>query len=897
MHVPTVTRDIPYSDEGILDTRALDSRVAEGASALAVFRDALQHSTERLRELFFRGLSAAELVPARARLMDKLIVRAWQRFLPAGSRELALVAVGGYGRGELHPGSDVDIMVLVESDQAMTRHQAAISAFLTFLWDVGIDVGQSVRTPQDCEAQGRADVTVATNLMEARLLVGTGELFQAMRARVGPDTIWPTAEFFQAKRREQAKRHLRFHDSAYNLEPNVKEGPGSLRDIQTIGWVAKRHFGAETLHDLVSYGFLTETEYQELIAGQNFLWRVRFALHTLTGRREDRLLFDYQRQIAVQFGYRDGPHNLAIEQFMQRYYRSIMHLSRLNEMLLQLFEEAILLGGDPGDPIPINRRFQARRGYIEAISGNIFRRYPFALLELFLLLAQHTELKGVRASTIRLIREHKHLIDDRFRNDVRATSLFMEILRQRHGITHELRRMNAYGILGAYLPEFGQIVGRMQYDLFHVYTVDQHSLFLVRNLRRFYLLKHAEELPHCSALMQRIPKPHLLYIAALYHDIAKGRGGDHSELGAMDARTFCRRHGLSQFDTRLVVWLVQNHLLMSLTAQKKDINDPEVVHDFAKRVGDLLYLNHLYLLTVADIRATNPKLWNSWRDSLLRELYHATRRAMRQGLESPVDREERIHETQQQARALLEHKGIARERIEAAWEDFTGDYFLRHSPEEIAWHTRAVLKKADDNRALVLARPEASGTQIFIYKRDRDTLFATTTAVLDQLGLTVVDARILTAATGFTLDTYTVLEADGEPIVERARIRAIVDRLRQELNRSEGPALEPSRRTSRRLRHFRTPTTVSFVGVDALGRTVLELMTADRPGLLSRVGSVFRDLGVRIHTARIATLGERAEDVFFVTDTGNRPFRDPALRERIREALVTELDGERAVSP
>ncbi len=895
MNVPTVIRAVPYNDQDILESAHLDQRLANGEAPLGVFREALQRGTERLRELFYRGLSAAELVPARARLMDQLIVRAWRRLIPV-TDQLALVAVGGYGRGELHPGSDVDLMVLGSSDQALTQHQSPISAFLTFLWDVGIEVGQSVRTPQDCEAQGRADVTVATNLMEARLLAGPDQLFQTMRTQTGPDAIWPTAAFFEAKRQEQARRHQRFHDTAYNLEPNVKEGPGSLRDIQTIGWVAKRHFGAETLHDLVSHGFLTETEYQELVAGQNFLWRVRFALHTLTGRREDRLLFDYQRQIAVEFGYRDGPHNLAIEQFMQRYYRSIMQLSRLNEMLLQLFEEAILLGGEPGDPVPLNKRFQVRRGYIEATSSNIFRRYPFALLEVFLQLAQHPELKGVRASTIRLIREHKHLIDDRFRHDVRATSLFMEILRQRQGITHELRRMNAYGILGAYLPEFGQILGRMQYDLFHVYTVDQHTLFVVRNLRRFYLPKHAAEMPQCSALMQRVPKPHLLYIAALYHDIAKGRAGDHSELGAVDARTFCRRHGLSQFDTRLVVWLVQNHLLMSLTAQKKDINDPQVVHDFAKRVGDLLYLNHLYLLTVADIRATNPKLWNSWRDSLLRELYEATRRSMRQGLESPVDREERIRETQTLALVLLERKGIDRGRIELAWEDFTGDYFLRHNPEEIAWHTRAVLKKAADDRALVLARAEPSGTQIFIYKRNRDTLFATTTAVLDQLGLTVVDARILTAASGFTLDTYTVLEADGEPILERARIRAIVDRLRRELNQAHGPPPEPSRRPSRRLRHFRTPTTVSFAGVDALGRTVLELMTADRPGLLSRVGWVFRNLGVRIHNARIATLGERAEDVFFVTDSDNRPYRDATVRERIREALVEELDGERAAA-
>ncbi len=888
MQAPSIVKAVEFSDRDIFDARAFDADTAGVDRPLSAFQHALNAGGDTLARLFHEGLTAAELVPARARLIDQLLVRAWHRFVDADDSAIALVAVGGYGRGELHPGSDIDIMILLDQEAALGARREAIEGFLTFLWDVGLEVGQSLRTLEDCVTQAEDDVTVATNLMEARLIFGPEPLFQQMRTVTGPDRVWPSGEFFKAKRAEQVGRHQRFHDTAYNLEPNVKEGPGNLRDLQTIGWVAKRHFGAETLHDLVAHGFLTDGEYEALIRSQNFLWRIRFALHVLTGRREDRLLFDHQRQLADWFGYRDEPHNLAIEQFMQRYYRTVMQLSRLNEMLLQLFEEAILLQGEPSNPLPINRRFQNNRGYLEVTQGQVFLRYPFALLELFLIMAQHPELKGVRASTIRLIREHTHLMDETFRNDVRAKSLFMEFLRQPRGITTELRRMNAYGVLAAYLPEFGRIAGRMQYDLFHTYTVDQHTLFVVRNLRRLYLPRYNYELPQHSEVMSRIAKPELLYIAALYHDIAKGRGGDHSQMGAVDAEQFCRRHSLSEFDTRLVVWLVRNHLLMSVTAQKQDPNDPQVVHDFAGQVGDQMYLDHLYLLTAADIRGTNPKLWNSWKEALLRELYLGTRRALRRGLENPMDRDDRIREIQAQARLRL--KGVDPTRIDSVWSGFVNDYFLRHTAEEVAWHTRAVLKKADDDRALVLAKPQPGGTHLFIYKRDRDNLFATTTAVLDQLGLTVVDARIITGRSGYTLDSYVVLEADGRPIEGRGRLREIVGRLKQTLSGDQATATPAPRRTPRRLKHFTTATTVSFDRDETNQRTVLEIITVDRPGLLSRIGRAFVAAGVRLQNARIATLGERVEDVFFVTDQNNEPFRDPDSQSRIREMLIATLD-------
>lgn len=884
----------PGLDErAIFDATRFDAGIAAQGYTLAAFRSALRSGDEALRGAFARGVPVQLLVAARARLIDGLLLRLWQRHVGNGTTELALVAVGGYGRGELHPGSDVDLTVLLTGAGAGERFRSGLETFLTALWDMGLEVGHSVRTVEDCVREGAADVTVATNLMEARLLAGSLPLFEAMRAATGPDRIWPIRRFFEAKIQEQKRRYHRYHETAYNLEPNVKEGPGGLRDLQTVAWVAKRHFGATTLHGLVDHGFLTVAEHESLLQCQHFLWQVRFALHTIAGRREDRLLFDHQQTVARMLGYADRGHDLAVEQFMQRYYRSIMELSRLNEMLLQLFEEVILLAADPGEPVPINRRFQSRKGYLEVVRPSVFRRTPTALLEVFLLLQQHPELKGVRASTVRLIRDHRYLIDDRFRSDLRARSLFMEILRQPHGVTRQLRRMNRYGVLAAYLPEFGAIVGRMQYDLFHTYTVDQHTLFVVRNLRRFYVPRFRHEFPHCSEIMERIPKPELLYIAGIFHDIGKGRGGDHSDLGAHDAEVFCRNHGLGEFDTHLVGWLVRHHLLMSLTAQKKDIHDPEVVSEFARSIGEQLRLDYLYLLTVADIRATNPKLWNNWREALLRELYEATRRTLRRGPSNPVDKDERVREVQTLAREKLRYRSIVDDRIDTVWGAFSDDYFLRHTVDEIVWHTRAVLKKADDGRALVLGREDAArgGTSIFIYTRDQDHLFALVTSLLDQLGLTVLDARIITSRNGYSLDSFTVMEDSGQPITGRPRIKEILRSLRRELNRGGARPVGSTRRPDRALKHFPTPTRISFVDDDANGRTILELVTADRPGLLSRVGQAFVECGIRLQNAKIATLGARAEDTFFITGHDNRPLRDAQEFMRLRDALLRHLDA------
>ena len=449
---------LEFEQNAIFDAAAFAAVANTSDTSLAFFREALDNANQTLIRLFREGTPAEQLVSARARFIDAFLQCVWQQFLPLESNDISLIAVGGYGRGELHPGSDIDIMILAE-EAVINENSDALERFLTFLWDIGLEVGQSVRTPDDCVERSRNDITVITNLTEARFLLGSEALFERMWRLIGPESIWSNRDFFEAKKQEQKQRYRRYHETAYNLEPNVKEGSGGLRDVQTIAWVAKRYFGATKLADLVEHEFLTQPEYDKLVECQNFLWHVRFALHVLTGRREDRLLFDHQRLLAEQFGYQDQDGNLAVEQFMQRYYRTVMEIARLNEMLLQLFEEAILLVDDPDEPTPINRRFQSRHGFLEVTRDDVFQRYPFALLELFLILQQHRELNGVRAATVRLIRDHAHIIDGQFRNDVRARSLFMEILRQPSRVTRQLRRMNRYGILAAYLPEFSLIVG------------------------------------------------------------------------------------------------------------------------------------------------------------------------------------------------------------------------------------------------------------------------------------------------------------------------------------------------------------------------------------------------------------------------------------------------------
>lgn len=853
-------------------------------------RKALDDATAELHRRFSAGEAVTRLVNLRSGLIDALLIRLWRYFAGNFGETAALVAVGGYGRGELHPFSDIDIMVL--TDNALGEEfELAVSSFFATLWDVGLEIGHSVRTVDECRQASAADLTISTTLLEARLVDGPATLFEKMNEVLSSAAIWPSDRFFEQKRAEQRARHHRYDDTAYKLEPNVKGSPGGLRDIQMVGWVAKRHFGVSSIDELVEHKFLTPGQLKLLKDGQAFLWRVRYGLHLLTGRREDRLLFDHQAKLAEMLGYEDASYTLAVEQLMQRYYRTVMDLSRLNEMLLQLFEEAILMDPD-APPQPINERFQVKNGFLQTTSDQVFANTPSALLELFLLLQQHADIRGVSAYTIGQIRRNLHLIDEEFRQNPRHHRLFLSILRAPAGVTHELRRMNLYGVLGLYIPPFGRIVGRMQYDLFHAYTVDEHTLFVVNNLRRFALSRFDHEFPHCSPLMQSFEKPEISYLAGLFHDIAKGRGGDHSVLGAVDAEAFCLEHGMSQYDARTVAWLVRNHLALSMTAQKKDLSDPDVINEFAALVGDQAHLDYLYVLTVADVRGTNPNLWNSWKATLFRDLYELTSRALRLGLQNPIDREQLISETQAAARAILIDHGVCVAATDQVWRHFNDEYFLRHRSREIAWHTE-LLADADDEPGYglldVRKQADGDGVEAVLYTPRSKRTFAQATALVDELGMTIVDARIVAIANEFSLDTYIFMELDKRTVIDEARLGKIRRTLASVLSTDDSRTLKVTRRASRQVRVFSTKTVIHFEKDTANRRTVMELDARDRPGLLSIVGKTFIELDVNIETAKILTIGERAEDVFFIVDDNKQPLADETC-QKLQALLIERLD-------
>ena len=880
-----------FKDTELFDDEKFESELKNQNTTLETFKSTLKNATDVLNQRFKAGRAATELVHARSNIVDAVLKKAWLQCFNPEDNDIALLAVGGYGRGELHPASDVDVQILLKDDN--DKYNETLSEFITFLWDIGLEIGHSVRTLNECVTEATSDITVATNLQEARLLIGPETLFEQQRELCAPDKIWPSKDFFQAKLDEQIARHQKYHDTAYNLEPNIKESPGGLRDIQVIGWVAKRHFGADTLRELVKDQFLTEQEYQSLNEGQAFLWKVRFGLHVITGRREDRLLFDHQRELAKQFGYRDDRHHIAVEYFMKQYYRTVMELSRLNEMLLQLFKEEILLSDDSSEPIKINSRFQSRKGFIEVAHEGIFKRYPFALLEIFLILEQRPELKGVRANTIRLIRDHRYLINAQFRSDLRCKSLFMEIIRQTEGVTHELRRMNLYGILAAYLPVFENIVGQMQHDLFHVYTVDEHTLTVIRNLRRYTVPEHYEEFPLCSYIMNNVPKQEIVLLAGLFHDIAKGRGGDHAILGADDAMNFCKEHGLSDFDSNLISWLVRSHLIMSSTAQRKDITDPDVVQEFAQQMGDKMHLDYLFLLTVSDIRATSPSVWNSWKGTLLRELYSATEAAFRRGLENPVIQSERVNDYQRQAREILNGKNIDNTDIDILWDKFGEEYFTRYAPNEIVWHSYNILQTEELTIPLILLRerPQGGGTEIFIHTQYNSNLFTIITTLIEQINLTVMDARIFTSQDNYTLDTFLVLEADGSKLTDTIRINELKEKLYHYITKPETNTPGISNNIPRAAKHFKFPTRVSFEDNEIQNQSMMKVIAYDRPGLLSKIGSAMHACNVTLHKAKIATFGEKAEDIFYITNEQGNTITDKEQLECLEQTIIEGLNG------
>ncbi|AMO56139.1 protein-PII uridylyltransferase [Endozoicomonas montiporae] len=863
-------------------------------SAIPAYKKAISSARERLNQWFREERDIESLIGAHTWFMDEILTVAWEHLDWSNGCDIALLAVGGYGREELHPASDIDILLLL-ADNHYESHKDNIERFLTLLWDIGLKVGSSVRSVDECAIQAKDDLTIMTNLLEARLLSGPETLPEQLQERISPLHMWPSKTYLQAKFDEQRERHRKFDDSEYNLEPNIKSSPGGIRDIHMLGWVTRRHFGTHDLKELVDIGFLSPNEHQQMQRCKAFLWKVRWGLHTIAGRCEDRLLFDHQRTLATLFGYHDHNDSLAVEQFMQSYFRTVLIVGQLKDLLLQHFDDAILNADQPQTITSINERFQIRNQYIETTSENVFDEHPPAMLEMFVLMTRNSDILGPTAETIRRLREHRHLVDSDFRKDPRCAKLFIKLLQAPYALTANLRRMARYGILGRYLPEFGRIIGQMQFDLFHTYTVDAHTLLLVKHLRSFNYQENQQRYPVASQLIKEIKNPELLYIAAIYHDIGKGRGGDHSQLGAVDAELFCRRHGLKANDTRLVIWLVREHLTLSTTAQKQDLSDPQVIQDFARKMGSVNYLNFLYLLTVADINATNSELWNGWRSSLLQQLYRRTRRMLEGDMSSLTDIKERVEGVKERAIKRLAGQSLDHQAISQLWSTLGVEYFTRHGSREIAWHTENILKHGSSKPLVIVQetdidQQELGGSRVFIYTPDQPNLFAAAVAALDQLHLSIQDAKIITSSDNYSMDTFTVLEDDGRAIGQNPkRIQQIKRHLQLILENTEDFPDLISRRTPRQLRHFARRPEVLISNIPGIRRTLLEIKATDRPGLLAKIGRTFMSLNLQVHNAKIATFGEKVEDRFYITDDRQQPINDPEFAKTICESLKETL--------
>jgi [protein-PII] uridylyltransferase len=825
------------------------------AALAATLKEQLKHERQAAIAAFRADARPEKLLTALRRNVDRALTLAWRELAMPSSA--ALVAVGGYGRGELFPYSDVDVLILLDgtADAAL---RARLEELVQLFWDLGLEIGHSIRNIDECMTEAAADITVQTSLLEARLVSGNRRLFRELRERCRI-ALDPQA-FFQAKTLELRQRHAKYEDTPYSLEPNCKESPGGLRDLQVILWVAKAAGLGDSWRKLAARGLITSTEARQLTQKERAFKDIRIRLHIHAGRREDRLVFDVQTPIAETFGFKTTDTRRASEYLMQRYYWAAKAVTQLNTILLQNIEAQLF--PKPGAPQPVNERFNRINGLLDIASDDTFARTPSAMLEVFLLIAQHQEIRGMTARTLRALWHARFEIDSAFRRDPHNRALFLQIIQAPQGITHALRSMNQTSVLGRYLPNFRRIVGQMQHDLFHVYTVDQHILMVVRNVRRFTMTEHAHEYPFCSQLMANFAEPWLLYIAALFHDIAKGRGGDHSQLGIADARKFCTDHGLAREHTELVVFLVEHHLTMSQVAQKQDLSDPDVIRHFANTVRDERRLTALYLLTVADIRGTSPKVWNAWKGKLLEDLYRMTLRVL--GGEDP-NAEHELENRQQEALKTLRLYGMPADTHRALWQQLDVVYFLRHDAADIAWQTRALYNKTDSARAVVKCRlaPIGEGLQVAVYVRDKPDLFARICSYFDRKNFSILDAKIHTTRHGYALDTFLV--SDPAFANSYRDIISLIEHELTELLESDATLPPPSKgRLSRLSRTFPVEPTVDLRPDERGQYYLLSVSANDRNGLLYSIARVLAKYRVNLHTAKIMTLGERVEDVFLV---------------------------------
>ncbi|GDY37385.1 [protein-PII] uridylyltransferase [Acidovorax sp. NB1] len=858
------------------ELHALRDAYRSDKAALLAAMKATGASTRGIRVLL-RKLSS---------LAGNLLQTLWQRAqLPD---DMALVAVGGFGRDQLFPYSDVDVLLLLPdgaAPEAGSALRAKLEGFIGSCWDTGLEIGSSVRTVAECLAESAGDVTVQTSLLESRLVCGNAALFaefqRQYRAQMNPQA------FLVAKTLEMRQRHNKYENTPYSLEPNCKESPGGLRDLQMILWVSQAAGLGRNWKELAASGMATAFEVRQIERNEALLCLIRARLHAAAGRHEDRLVFDLQTAVAESFGYRsqapDGSRlpMRASESLMRRYYWAAKAVSQLSQILLLNIEER--LNPSTHEPRPINERFFEKAGLIEVASDDLYTRDPHTILETFLLYQTTVGLKDLSARTLRALYNARGVMDSAFRRDPVNRDAFMRILQQPSGITHAMRLMNQTSVLGRYLWPFRRIVGQMQHDLFHVYTVDQHILMVLRNVRRFFMAEHAHEYPFCSQLAAGWDKPWILYVAALFHDIGKGRGGDHSQIGAEEVRRFCRQHGVDREDARLIEFLVREHLTMSTVAQKQDLSDPDVIAAFARRVGNERNLTAMYLLTVADIRGTSPKVWNAWKGKLLEDLYRATLRTL--GGRAP-DAAAEIEARKREALVLLALNALPFEAHKALWATLDVSYFMRHDAADIAWHTRHLSRHVGTAKPVVRARQSLAGDglQVMVYAADQADLFARICGYFDRVGFSILDARVHTANNGYALDTFQVVASSASE--QPGHYRELTHMVESDLMRvieEGGPLPEPARkRVSRRVKSFPVAPRVTLRPDEKAQRWLLAISASDRAGLLYLVARILAQHHLSVQLAKVSTLGERVEDTFLI--------QGPELQNNARQIQIeTEL--------
>ncbi len=864
------------------------------ALPIAPFKNTIKQGLAQLKEHQNNGVSAADLISKYTWMVDRLVIIAWEHHLRHHQfdGQIELVAVGGYGRGELHPYSDVDLLLLL-ADEQYDQAKDLVENFLRFLWDIGLEVGHSVRSLKDCVKEAKADLTIITNLLEARHLAGDESLFVRLNEKIRAPRSWAPEKYSIGKLEEQDKRHAQYQDTAYSLEPNLKESPGGLRDLQMILWVYNRHHGVRTYKQMNDQGLINDDEYRLLIRARNILWKMRTGLHLITNRHEDRLLFDAQRQLAEEFGYVGTKAHLAVEQLMKRYYRTAKDVIYLNEVLLASYRVNNSKRFSLSSSKKIDDHFVVKNKMIEQRDEHVFTREPRAMIKLFTLMQEH-KITGIHPDTIRSIRANLSLVNNQFRSDTSTQKLFLSLFKH-DGITltNALSRMNAYGLLGAYIPTFGAIVGQMQHDLFHVYTVDGHTLKVLENLTR--LRKYPDEFPLASEILSDLHKPERLFLGALFHDIAKGRGGDHSVLGESDAYEFCIEHGMSEYDARLVGWLVLSHLMMSHFSQRRDISDPDVIKEFAKIVGDQEHLNNLYLLTLADIRGTSPKVWNAWKGQLLLELYEATSKALRQGLAKPIYEKEHVEDDQQLAMELIidqfGEKNVDKQHIQQFWDTLHSDYFIRNEPYYIAWHASSLIDVKAIAMPVVSVRysERLEANMFFVYAPETNRLLTQVTGSFDQLELDIIEARLHLSSNGFALYSFNAVVPEQDDATKADYMQFLEQRLRTLILSLKDEKAISRNTASRALKHFPIKPKVNF-HFNHDSYTTMEVIAQNQPGFLHNVALVLKKHNLILLSARIATFGERAEDVFLIRHGDHSAVVDPNVLEQLNKQICQALD-------